>query len=156
MRSISLLIILILILIAICTFAQQTLIDSLKQALNRADDDSTKFCLLVEIGELSTFNNADSSFNYIKKATVLADDKKNPLWKAHTCYAASLYFLIASDFASALNFSFKNINEVEQYHDPYVYTISTHMLATVYGNSDFHEQALAYAFKTISFLDTMN
>ena len=77
MRSISLLI--FLILITVGTLAQQSVIDSLKQALNRAENDSTKFCLLVQIGELYTFNNADSSFHYIKKATVLADDKKNPL-----------------------------------------------------------------------------
>src|SRR4051812_30833039 len=108
MRSTSFLI--FLILIANGMLAQQTVIDSLKQALNRADDDSTKFCLLVQLGESYTFNNADSSIYYIKQATSLAENKGNALWKAHSYYAVSLYFFIAGDFASALNFSFKNIN----------------------------------------------
>src|SRR5688572_8841457 len=154
MRSISLL--LFLILITIGTLAQQSVIDSLKQALNRADNDSTKFCLLVQIGELYTFNNADSSIVYIKKAMTLAEDRNNPLWMAHANSAVSLYFLVAGDFASALNLALKNINEFEQYRDPYVFAFSTLVLANVYQISESYEKAFDYNFKTIDLLDTMH
>jgi two-component system NtrC family sensor kinase len=148
-----------LILITVDTLAQQSVIDSLKQVLSRTNDDSTKFCLSVQIGELYTFNNADSSINYIKKATALADNKRDPLWKAHARYAISLYFFIAGDFASALYFSFKNISEFEQYRDPYVLTLSTHMVTSVYENEKAlfgTRRHISYAFKTIALLDTLH
>ncbi len=129
MKSISLLI--FLILITVSTLAQQNVIDSLKQALSRANNDSTKFCLSIQIGELYGFNNADSSIYYIKQATSLAENKANALWRAHSYCAVSLYFQVAGDFASALYFSFKNINEFEQYRDPYVLALSTEMISSV-------------------------
>ncbi len=67
MKSISLLI--FLILITVGTLAQQSVIDSLKRALSRANNDSTKFCLSIQVGELYGFNNADSlTFRYYKYA----------------------------------------------------------------------------------------
>lgn len=150
MKSISLLI--FLILVTVGTLAQQSVIDSLKQALSRANNDSIKFCLPIQVGELYGFNNADSSIYYIRQATSLAENKAKALWRAHSYCAVSLYFQVAGDFASALYFSFKNINEFEQYRDPYVLALSLEMISSVYEN----EKAVTYAFKTIALLDTLH
>src|SRR5688572_12717102 len=146
----------VFLFVTICSIAQQSVIDNLKQAINKPNDDSTRFGLLVQIGELYAFNNADSSIVYIKKAMTLAEDRNNPLWMAHANSAVSLYFLVAGDFASALNLAFKNINEFEQYRDPYVFAFSTLVLANVYQISESYEKAFDYNFKTIDLLDTMH
>jgi len=146
----------VFLFVTICSIAQQSVIDNLKQAINKPNDDSTRFGFLVQIGELYAFNNADSSIVYIKKAMTLAEDRNNPLWMAHANSAVSLYFLVAGDFASALNLALKNINEFEQYRDPYVFAFSTLVLANVYQISESYEKAFDYNFKTIDLLDTMH
>src|SRR3712207_5028687 len=93
----------VLLLIPLLLQAQK--FDSLKHALRQTENDTLQFNLLIKIGELYTFNNADSSILYIKKATALANNKNSSLWKAHTNIVISFYFFVIGDFASALNFS---------------------------------------------------
>jgi len=149
MRKISFL--LFLVLFAANAYSQQNVIDSLRQVFAKTENDSLTFCSAIQLGELYTFNNADSSIYFIRKAANLAQDKENALWKAHSYYAMSLYFYIGGDFASALYFSFKNINEFEQHQDPNILTLSSHMVLSAYED----EKAIAYASNTLSLLDTL-
>ena len=135
--------------------AQQTIVDSLKQTLNKTNNDSTVFYLLMQIGELYAFNNADSSVHFINKALALAERKQNPLWLAHANYSFSLYFYVISDYAAALSYAFSCLNGFRKDQDFFLFALTTHMLATLYADNDFHNEATVYASQTLALLDTI-
>src|SRR5688500_3985098 len=106
-----------LLVLLITLSVQARNIDTLKQALSQSRTDSSRFKLLTQLTETYVFNNADSSLLYIRMAIGLAEKNRNPLWKAYTNATVSVYFLVTGDFASALDFAFRNINEFEKYKD---------------------------------------
>ena len=135
--------------------AQQTIIDSLKQTLSKTNNDSTVFYLLVQIGELYAFNNADSSIHFINRASARAEREQDPLWVAHVNYSYSLYFYVISDYAAALNYAFSCLNGFRKDQDFFLFAVTTHMLATLYADNDFHNEAAVYAFQALALVDTI-
>ncbi len=145
----------IILILLIPLFLQAQKIDSLKYALRQTENDTVQFNLLIKIGELYTFNNADSSILYIKKATALANNKNNALWEAHTNLVISLYFFVIGDFASALNFSFKNINNYDQYQNALLLSYSTTFTGIIYSISGNNKEAINFAFRSIKLRESI-
>jgi signal transduction histidine kinase len=145
----------LLFLIVVNAAAQQHVIDSFKQNLAVATDDSVRFRMLLRIGELYAFNNADSSLTYIKMAIALAENERNNLWKAHTNVPVSYYFFVVGDIASALEVAFTLANDYENHQDAQLTTAMTTFIGILYLNSGNYKEAKNYAFKSIRMLDTV-
>src|SRR4051812_9495885 len=126
------------------TIAQHNVIDSLKQNLHKERVDSAVFTSLMQIGELYTFNNADSANQFINSASALALRHQNALWKAHVNYSFSLYYYVLNDYAAALNYALKSINGFEHHQDSFLYALGTHMLASLYEENKLSAEARGY------------
>jgi two-component system NtrC family sensor kinase len=132
--------------------AQQNVLDSLKRALNKTSDDSTTFTLLIQIGELYTFNNASTSIYYINKAATLADRSQNSLWKAHVNYSFSQYYYVLNDYAASLNYVLNSINGLKEHQDSFLRALGTLMLASLYDENGFMNEAKVYVSQTLALL----
>ena len=121
--------------IAINALAQHRAVDSVRQALTKTTDDSVRFRLLVQAGEFYAFINSDSSIMYTRKAIALAENKNNALWKAYTNLPIAFYFFVTGDIASALEATFKNINDYPKYQDAHLYLNSVTFIGILYINN---------------------
>ncbi len=144
-----------LFIFAIKTLAQQPAVDSIQQALTRTTNDSIRFRLLLQAGELYAFINTDSSIIYTKKVIALADTKKKASWKAHTNVPVSFYFFVTGDIASALEAAFKIINGYQEHQDAHLYTLATTFVGILYMNNGNYKEAMSYAAKSLQLCDTM-
>ncbi len=140
--------------IAINALAQHSVVDSVRQALTKTTNDSVRFRLLVQAGEFYAFINSDSSIMYTRKAIALAENKNNVLWKAYTNLPIAFYFFVTGDIASALEATFKNINDYPKYQDAHLYLNSVTFVGILYINNGNYKEAMNYAFKSLQLYDT--
>ncbi len=142
-------------IIATASLAQRRVVDSVRQALNGTTNDSVRFRLLIQAGEFYAFINSDSSIMYTKEAIDLAENKKDVLWQAYTNIPLAYYFFVSGDIASALEASFKNINDYSKYQDADLYALSNTFIGILYMNNGNYNEALNYAKTSLQFCDTM-
>ncbi len=137
------------------SLAQYRVFDSVRQALTKTTDDSVRLRLLIQAGEFYAFINTDSSAMYTKKAIALAMNKKSALWEAYTNLPVALVFFVTGDIASALEATFKNINNYATYQDAQLYTYSTTFVGILYMNNGNYTEAMSYANKSLQLCDTV-
>ena len=92
--------------------------DSLKTALEHAENDSAKFSLLTRLCETWEMRDQEVMYTYAQQVMDFANEKDNPEWQALGNYWVGMYHLHMGTLDSSLIFLRTSLEKLEQLSEP--------------------------------------
>src|SRR5687768_1695689 len=127
--------------------SQERSVDSLKNLLSSATEDTTRILLLSEFIEHYYLYNPDSCFKLAKDALALAQRINYPRGEAYIRQSMSSLLRNMGDYSNAVFLVMPNIKLAESINDPYLLGRSYGALASTYRDGGNYIEALQYSLK---------
>ncbi|MCU7551605.1 tetratricopeptide repeat protein [Chitinophagaceae bacterium LB-8] len=145
------LLILPLLPFAMAAPAQNKLIDSVKQELLKAREDTHKVKLLIAQAQNYLWSYADTAVMYAQPAMRLAQ-RLNYQWGiAHAQRNMALALNTLGYYPQALNYAFKALASFEQLKDEGWTTDALHNIGMIYGSQGDYTNGLKYLYKALAY-----
>src|SRR6266487_6397369 len=136
------------LLLFVCTsliaFAQNNNVDSLRQQLASAKDDSTKFAILNVLFWSCLYSSPDSSASYVQREILLARKMKSDfiLYSALVQYSALAS--INGNYPEALQFALESLKAAERTNNFTLISDAYSNLGDIYRDQGDYEHAIYY------------
>ncbi|MBN4051369.1 tetratricopeptide repeat protein, partial [bacterium AH-315-M05] len=129
--------------------AQQNKIDSLKQVLKTAKEDTTRIKVLIQLSKQYWYTKPDTAYVIAKNAYTIAEkgDHRKQMAGATNSIAVSLYF--RGDYLNALKHWLNSLKIYEELNDKKWISASLGNIGIVYHSQDDYPKALEYYFKAL-------
>ncbi|HEY5463047.1 MAG TPA: ATP-binding protein [Hanamia sp.] len=127
--------------------AQDNYIDSLKQQLVIAKEDTNKVNLLINLSWAYIWSFADTAVTYAQKGLELSKELKYKEGEGSSMNALCISLTVTGNFNNALDFGFKAIQVVENLHDTSGIISDDVALELCYRDQGDYNQALVYAYR---------
>jgi signal transduction histidine kinase len=134
--------------------AQAPNIDSLKQVLTNAKDDSRRFDILEQLFFDYLWSYPDSSVNYVSQANLIAERNHSDQERTRVCLQLSWFYLITGDYPRSLQFSQDYLGLAERTGDLLAHANAVDMIGEVYDNLQDYEKSLSYRKESRYIIET--
>ncbi len=152
--------ILFFLFVSLCTtnssFAQKHYIDSLKNALSFAKDDSSRYKILNEIAGLNMFTYPDTTTKYARHALQLAGILKDKKKEANCLGTLCVSYTNSGNYIGALDVGFKSAEILGKLKDSSALVFCFLQLSNCYREQEDYKEALNYGYKAKSLFNQSN
>jgi two-component system, NtrC family, sensor kinase len=128
-------------------------IDSLKQELRHAEQDTSRALLMAELGSIYRML-SDSSILYGQKALELSKKINYPKGEALALYALGNLYRLEGDFPKAMNNLLNGLHIAEELRDIYLTGDYFTSIGIVYSQMNDNPQAVLYYKKAMRYFET--
>jgi two-component system NarL family sensor kinase len=124
--------------------------DSLLKLLHTAKEDTAKIMLLLNVQNVYSNENFDSSFYYLKEAESLAKRLNTTAYDRFINTGFAEYYYHNNDSKKSIEYAFKNMTIAKQSGDDILLARAYQNLATIYNYFGKYKSAIDFALKCLS------
>jgi tetratricopeptide (TPR) repeat protein len=122
--------------------------DSLRQLLNRAQDDTSRIDVLNQLGAIYAESKPDSTLQYGNAALTLSKRIHYEKGEIEAIHNLAVAFLFAGDYPKALKYSLDALKKSEALNDPELIASGLGAIGLVYGVNGDDRQAVDYMLRS--------
>lgn len=127
--------------------AQLVNVDSIKQVLYSAKDDTTRVSVMKDVAVRYTYRYPDSALKYIQKALLLAKKIKSDKWTASTSNTYGTILYVMGNYPLSLQYNFSALRIAEKLKDNELLSNVYSGLSNAYREGGDYNNAIYYAHK---------